>query len=88
MKFDTKVAGIPCQCEVTSYSAGTPARVTGPWEDCYPEEPAEFEFRILDRRGRPAAWLEKKVTDEDKDRLLEEYQVTLLEHKHYYDERD
>lgn len=86
MKFDTKVSGIPCQCEVTSYRPGVPARVTGAWEDCYPAEPEEFEYRILTMRGKPAAWLQKKITEADDIRLLEEFHVTRLEHKHYYED--
>lgn len=86
MKFDTRVAGIPCQCEVTHYLAGVPARVTGPWEDCYPAEAEEFEYRILTMRGKVAPWLQKKITPADDERLREEYLTTLLEHKHYYEE--
>jgi hypothetical protein len=46
--------------------------------DADPPEPEEFEFTILDRRGRPAPWLERKLTEADSDRLLAEY----LERQH------
>lgn len=87
MKFDTRIAGIPCQCEVTHYSPGTPMRVYGTgMGDADPPEPEEFEFRILDRRGRVAPWLQKKVTEDDDIRLLEEFHITRLEHKHHYED--
>jgi hypothetical protein len=84
MIFDTKVAGIPCQCSVTHYLPGTPEYINGLPENCYPAEPEEFEFDILDRRGKPALWLEKKLTPADHERLLEEFHVTNLEDKHGY----
>jgi len=72
--FNTRVAGIPCQCHVTLYAPGAPMRITGTgFGDAEPPEPEEFEFRLLDRRGRPAPWLEAKLSDDDEDRLLVEY---------------
>lgn len=47
-----RIQGIPCAVEVTHYY------VTH--EDWDP-----IEFKVLDRRGRPAPWLERKMTDED-----------------------
>jgi hypothetical protein len=32
----------------------------------------ECEFDILDRRGRPAFWLERKASDEDRQRIEQE----------------
>ncbi|RUR38507.1 hypothetical protein [Vreelandella populi] len=77
MKFPTRVAGIPCQCEVLAYSEGTPMRITG-WGfgDAEPPEPPEFEYQILDQRGRPAAWLERKLSDDDDERLESEFLAT------------
>lgn len=72
--FPTTIAGIPCQCRVTHYSPDIPMRITGSgMGDADPPEPEEFEFEILDRSGRPAPWLESKLTDEDEDRLLAEF---------------
>ncbi len=74
MSFPTRVAGIPCRCEVTHYSRPAPMLVTG-WGfgDAEPPETGEFEYQILDRRGRHAPWLEAKLVEADDDRLLEEY---------------
>jgi hypothetical protein len=61
----THIQGIPCKAKMTYYSPARSARVYGPPEDCYEAEDAEVDFTILDRRGRSAAWLEKKMTDDD-----------------------
>lgn len=86
MIFDTKVAGIPCQCKVTHYRAGKSAYLSGPMEDAREAEPEEFEYEILDSKGKLAPWLSKKLTEADTERLLEEFHITVLEHKHYYDD--
>jgi len=70
------IDGIPCQIEVTSYSPGAPMVITG-WGfgDAEPEEPEEIEWVVLDRRGRRAEWLERKMIDDDQrdiDRQLSE----------------
>lgn len=76
MEFDTRVAGIPCVCRVTNYQASTPMRITGSgFGDCDPPDPGEFEFKILDRKGYPASWLEKKLKPKDTDRLYEEFNL-------------
>lgn len=82
MKFTTKVAGIPCWCEVTHYRPEVPPKLSGAFEDADPGEGQEFEFKILDRKGRHAPWLEKKLTDADIERLAEEYEATVLEDKY------
>ena len=66
--FETKVAGIPCQCQVTSTTPYIPATF---WE---PAEGGDFEFNILDRKGYRAKWLEAKLTSADYDRLYNEYE--------------
>jgi hypothetical protein len=68
-KIESTVAGIPCLIGVTyfdcvqgSYSYNAPSDV-----DYYGYRDAEWE--VLDRRGRPAAWLERKLTDDDCERI-------------------
>jgi len=74
MVFETRVAGIPCQCLVTHHSPELPMKITGTgYGDAEPPEPEEFEFRIMDRRGYPAPWLEAKLTPADHSRLKQEY---------------
>ena len=79
MIFPTKVNGIPCQCSVIEYTPHIPMQVYGPgMGDAHPPEGETFDYAILDRSGRPALWLEKYLTDDDSDRLLEEYHYAQL----------
>lgn len=73
MEFNTRIAGIPCICHVTYYTPEIPAYTSGLHEDSYPAEGGDFEFEILDRNGRKAEWLERKLTDEDEERLYQEF---------------
>ena len=76
-KFNSRVAGIPCQIEVTHY-----LRIKGGgcrWLADSPEDYfgfTECDFAIMDRSGRPAAWLEKKLTDSDRGRI----ETEVIEH--------
>lgn len=86
MIFTTKIAGIPCQCEVTFHTKASPMRITGSgFGDAEPPELEDMEYQILDRRGRPAPWLAKKLTQADDYRLREEFQAASLAHKYGID---
>jgi hypothetical protein len=60
----TRIAGIPCQVEVGHFfrQPALGPRADSDW-DCYGY--TDLEFEVLDRRGRPAPWLRKKVTEAD-----------------------
>jgi hypothetical protein len=73
MEIETRVAGIPCCARLTHFYGGDPGRLFGPPEHCYPPEPQEMDWTILDRRGRPAPWLERKMTDQDVDRIADQF---------------
>jgi len=74
MIFETRVAGIPCQCEVLSFTPSVPMRVYGPgMGDADAPESAEFEYQLLDRKGYKADWLQAKVTSKIEDELYEEF---------------
>lgn len=90
MRFSTHIAGIPCKCDVTYFSPPVPMKVTGPgYADCSPPEEEIFEYRILDRKGYPAAWLEKKIDLETDARLYEEFLIHRgSENYGYYDHED
>ena len=75
--FETQIQGIPCQIDVTdctvvkgSYSYNAPSD----W-DYYGY--TEFDFEVYDRKGYPAAWLERKMTDDDRARIEEEYMTSM-----------
>ena len=62
-EIEHRVAGIPCLIGVITYD-----REKQTWD-----EPGytDMEWDILDRRGRPAAWLERKVTDKEQSSIEE-----------------
>ena len=75
--FETQIQGIPCQIHVTdctvvkgSYSY----HAASDW-DYYGY--TEFDFEVYDRKGYPAAWLERKMTDADRSRIQEEYMTSM-----------
>ena len=83
MIFDTKIAGIPCQCQVTlcrnvfHVSGDTHTFSISP-------DTGEFDFRILDKEGSPAPWLEANLAPEDPARLLEEFHLEVLGERYGY----
>ena len=63
-EIESRVAGIPCIIGVTHFES-----VKGSFDyhadsDWDYHGYTECEFEVLDRRGRKAAWLERKLTDE------------------------
>lgn len=69
--LETRIQGIPCIVEMTSYFRLAPqGRSADSSDDCYGGH--EIEFTVCDRRGRPAPWLERKMTDADYDRIEDE----------------
>ncbi len=84
-EFDTRVCGIPCIVRVTYWEAYIPAKISGPPENCYPAEGGEGDWEILDTRGRPAPWLERKMTDRDRNLLSEEVFNHMEEMEEDYD---
>ena len=74
MEIETRVSGIPCIARVTHFFRQAPhrggAHTAASDMDYYGF--TECEFEILDRRGKLAAWLERKITDEDRQRIEQE----------------
>lgn len=61
----TTINGIPCQIE---YEYGDPLPAT----DVDPHEGPEIELvRVLDDKGRPASWLEKRMGSAEWQRIRE-----------------
>ena len=67
----TRIAGIPCLVEVTSYIPGEPGSFFEP-----PSGP-EIEYEVYDRRGYKANWLLAKITDADDLAILDQHEATL-----------
>ena len=71
MDIATRCAGIPCIARVTHYLKQQPLGTSADSDwDCYGYE--EIEFDLCDQRGRPAPWLERKLSDQDNDRIQNE----------------
>lgn len=74
MQVETKIQGIPCLAEVTTFINVKPWRGsphTCPSSDDYYGY-TEIEYDILDRKGYRAKWLERKITDRDVERIKED----------------
>lgn len=78
MIIDAEVYGIPCLVEVTRYVAPTAPVVCGAVDEADPGYPGEVEFNVLDRRGRPAPWLDRLVDDDDRC-VIEQRVIGLME---------
>ena len=63
--IEARVAGIPCLIDVTYFYQQRPLgrSAESDW-DCYGY--TDVEFTVCDRRGRPAPWLERKMTETDR----------------------
>ena len=66
--MQTRISGIPARIEVTSFTPWRPARLYGHPDSWAPAE-GEIEWSVLDRHGRPAPWLEKKLTPAERRRI-------------------
>jgi hypothetical protein len=76
MIFPTTVNGIPCKCQVTHFLPAVPMKVYGPgMGDADPPEEEEFDFKLLDRRGRRATWLDRYISPSVQGRLSEEAHI-------------
>jgi hypothetical protein len=68
---EIRAAGIPALAGVTHYSyqapfRGSPNRCASDW-DYYGFE--EIEWDLLDRKGRPAPWLARKLSPQDREEI-------------------
>ena len=62
--FDTRLAGIPCQVGVLNYERHAPLSAHQAHSDIEFYGFTETDYVILDRRGRPAPWLQRKLSDD------------------------
>ena len=71
-EFESTVCGIPCIVRVLEWEPFVPMYTGGHPDNWMPEEGGYGHWEILDRRGRPAPWLERKMTQADQDRIAAE----------------
>ena len=68
--METRIAGIPCRVEMTRCFVQRPLGPRCDSDlDCYGYH--EVEFDVLDRNGRPAPWLERKMNDSERVKIEE-----------------
>ena len=66
--MQTRISGIPARIEVLSFIPWRPARLYGHPDSWAPAE-GEIEWVVCDSKGRPAPWLEKKLTPAERRRI-------------------
>ena len=71
-EIESRVAGIPCIIGVLSFDS-----VRGSYSYNAPSDMdyygyTESEWEVLDRRGRKAPWLKRKLSDKDCNRIEQE----------------
>jgi len=72
IEIETRICGIPAVIRVTHYKhhKGTFDRNAPSDLDYYGY--TDLEYEVCDQRGRPADWLERKMSDRDRDLVEEE----------------
>ena len=68
-EIESRVAGIPCLIGVLSYTSVKGSYSYNAPSDLDYHGYTESEWDVLDRRGRPAPWLERKLSSKDHDRI-------------------
>jgi hypothetical protein len=78
-ELETRVAGIPCIVGVTHFESVRGSFSYHAASDMDYHGYIECEFTVCDRRGRPAPWLERKLTSEDISRIDAEIEEQMAE---------
>ena len=68
--MESYISGIPCWIEVDYIHIQKPNSNADNPDDYYGY--SDVEFTVCDRRGRPAPWLERKMSDNDGHRIKAE----------------
>jgi hypothetical protein len=68
-EIESRVAGIPCIIGVTYFDGVDGSYDYNAASDMDYHGYVECEFTVCDRRGRPAPWLERKMTGQDESRI-------------------
>ncbi len=84
INFASSVSGIPCGIHIDTYHPvspfkGSPFLCDSDWDF---HGYTDIEYTILDRKGYSAAWLERKLSPVDNERILEE--ITAHEQEEFF----
>jgi hypothetical protein len=66
-EIETRVAGIPCIIGVNEYQKGS----YDYWEDSSDDYYGCCDWEVCDRKGRHAAWLERKIDNKERAKINE-----------------
>lgn len=69
--IEARIAGIPCLIGVTEFDPGTPAYTRGHPDNWMEADPGYCNWDVLDRKGRIAPWLAKKLDPKASDEIDE-----------------
>lgn len=83
VRFPTTIQGVACIILVTHYLPAEPSITSGPMENAEEELPAEFSFTIpIEGNTEDPSVLSELLTDEDLERIFDEFEAYLLALKH------
>lgn len=73
----SKVSGIPCLIDVTHFNkvCGSFSREAASDMDYHGW--TDIEFTVCDKRGKPAPWLERKMTDEEYQDICDQIEASI-----------
>jgi len=77
----TRISGIPCEVEIVSIYVQKPIpNADSDWDyNGY----TDIEFIVCDRNGRPAPWLERKMTSNEREQI--ELEILKEAERDHYD---
>lgn len=69
MIISARIAGIPCKIDIVRFEHKAPNYSYSAETDLDFYGYTIIDYRVLDRRGRPAPWLERKLDERERDAL-------------------
>lgn len=78
-EIESRVAGIPCLIGVTHFDSVRGSYNYNAASDMDYYGYTEVEFEVLDRRGRTAPWLERKMTSKERERIEQEVAENMVD---------
>ena len=73
MQIKTYIGDELCIIKLLSWEYYTPAKLSGPPEDCYPDDGGYGEWEVCDLNGNRNDALAEKMSDEDIDDINEQF---------------
>lgn len=71
-RFETIIGDTPCLVDIVYWEYFQPGHLSGPPENCYPDEGGYGEWILLDMDGKHSRELESLLTDAEIERINQE----------------